>query len=103
MGSSGLAAVYCLKKFKENYLKDKEEIDKVLREDCEVNIDLGGISDLNYKELCHKLFGEEWNSYINLFNESLILYGNSIENDEYVVPISALEAAGAEIACIFVY
>ena len=38
MGSSGSAAVYCLKKFKENYLEDKEEIDEELREEYDIVI-----------------------------------------------------------------
>lgn len=103
MGSSGSAAVYCLKKFKENYLKDKEQIDKELHDEYDIKIDLGDITDLSIEEIGNKLFGDEWEYYIKFFNESLILYGNTYDNDEWSDQMVMLTVAGAEIASTTIY
>ena len=55
MGSSGSAAVYCLKKFKKNYLKYKAQIDEELRDEYDIEMDLGDITDLSVKEIGDKL------------------------------------------------
>lgn len=103
MGSSGSAAVYCLKKFKENYLKDKERIDEELREEYDIEIDLGDITDLSCQEIYDKLFGKCDYLPIKFFNESLILYGKSYDNNSTIVEISILKAANAEIASTTIY
>jgi hypothetical protein len=101
MGSSGSASVYCLKKFKENYLKDKERIDEELRDEYEIEIDLGDISDLSYKQIFHELF---WNNHtVTFFNESLVLCGSTYDNDDIIDGICILDEAGAEVASTTIY
>jgi hypothetical protein len=101
MGSSGSASVYCLKKFKENYLKNKERIDEELRD--EYDIDLGDISDLSYEEIGVKLFGNDWKYNIEFFNESFILYGCTYDNREWQHQWVLLEVAMARIASTIIY
>ena len=103
MGSSGSAAVYCLKKFKENYLKDKERIDEELREEYDIEIDLGDVTDLSCKQIFDKLFWKNEYDPIVFFNESLVLYGSSHDNDRIIDGIYALNEADAEIANASIY
>lgn len=103
MGSSGSAAVYCLKKFKENYLRDKKQIDEELHDEYDIKIDLGDISNMTIKEIGNKLFGDEWEYYIKFFNESLILYGSTYDNDEWSDQMNMLTVVGAEIASTTIY